>query len=113
MSQTLQILLTRFNGALLVRPVVAGHVINMAKQSVYNCLSMGTFPLPVVETATGRMVRVNDIANYIDRLTPTMPTPDIDTPTNLKGRPKKVVQLAAKKLGISVPEYYVRKGAKS
>jgi hypothetical protein len=109
-STTLQILIERFNGVLMVRPVVAGYVVNMAKSSVYNRLSLGTFPLPVVETATGLMVRLSDLATYIDGLTPTMPIREVKPCPSNKGRPKKIVQLSAQRLGLSVSEYYARKG---
>jgi len=99
---TLQCLLNRFDGAMLVRPVAAGLVINMAKPSVYNRVSAGTFPLPLVKTSTGHMVRVSDIADYIDALEPIKP---IAKPLHGGvGRPTKAEQVEAQRRGISVPE---------
>lgn len=103
MSSTLKCLLERFNGAMLVRPVVAGTVICMAKPSVYNRCHLGTFPLPLVETTTGRMVRVVDIAAYLDSLTPIMPTKDDDEPKP-RGRPNKAEEVEAKRRACTVPE---------
>lgn len=99
----LQILSAQFGGALLVRPVAAGQVIAMAKPSVYNRVSAGTFPLPLVETPVGRMVRVADIAAYLDSLTPIMPIKAEGEPKP-KGRPTKEEQVEAKRRHISVPE---------
>lgn len=99
----LQILSEQFGGALLVRPVVAGGVINMAKPSVYNRVSAGTFPIPLVETAVGRMVRVTDIAAYLDSLTPIMPI-NAEGESKHKGRPTKEEQVEAQRRGITVPE---------
>lgn len=99
----LQLLSERFGGALLVRPVVAGSVINMAKPSVYNRVSAGTFPIPLVETAVGRMVRVADIAAYLDSLEPVMPIKAKGEPKP-KGRPTKEEQVEAQHRHITVPE---------
>lgn len=99
----LQLLTERFGGALLVRPVVAGSVINMAKPSTYNRVAAGTFPIPLVNTSIGRMVRVADIADYLDNLTPIIPRPQ---PVALPlGRPTRAMEVAAKKCGLSVKEY--------
>jgi len=102
MPATLQILFEHFKGALLVRPVDAGAVINMAKPSVYNRVCAGTFPLPLVETSIGKMVRVTDIALYLDSLIPLMPKAAESTPARA-GRPTKVEQVKAGRLGVSVP----------
>lgn len=99
----LQILSAQFGGALLVRPVTAGGVIRMAKPSVYNRVSAGTFPIPLVETAVGRMVRVVDIAAYLDSLEPIMPI-KVEGGPKPKGRPTKTEQVEAKRRGITVPE---------
>lgn len=99
----LQILSAQFGGALLVRPVAAGQVIAMAKPSVYNRVSAGTFPLPLVETPVGRMVRVADIAAYLDSLTPIMPQPKTASPAR-RGRPGKAEEVEAKRRHISVLE---------
>lgn len=99
----IQLLSERFGGALLVRPVVAGQVIAMAKPSVYNRVSAGTFPLPLVETPVGRMVRVTDIASYLDSLEPIMPI-KVEREPKPKGRPTKVEQVEAQRRHLTVPE---------
>lgn len=99
----LQLLSEHFGGALLVRPVAAGSVINMAKPSVYNRVSAGTFPIPLVETAVGRMVRVTDIAAYLDSLALIMPIKAESEPKP-KGRPTKEEQIEAKRRHMTVPE---------
>lgn len=88
---------------MLVRPVVAGQVIAMAKPSVYNRVSAGTFPLPLVETPVGRMVRVTDIASYLDSLEPIMPI-KVEREPKPKGRPTKVEQVEAQRRHLTVPE---------
>lgn len=75
----------------------------MAKPSVYNRVSAGTFPLPLVETPVGRMVRVTDIASYLGSLEPIQPQPKPAAP-DARGRPTKVEQVEAQRRGITVPE---------
>lgn len=104
----LQLLSERFGGALLVRPITAGQVIAMAKSSVYNRVSAGTFPLPLVETPVGRMVRVADIVVYLDSLTPIMPI-KAEGEAKPKGRPTKVEQMKAKRRGLTIPELRAQK----
>lgn len=99
----LQLLSERFGGALLIRPVVAGSVIAMSKQSVYNRCSSKTFPLPLVETPVGRMVRVTDIASYLDSLESIQPQLKPAAPAG-RGRPTKAEQVEAQRRGITVRE---------
>lgn len=99
----LQLLAKQFDGALLVRPVLAGSVINMAKPTVYNRISSGTFPLPIVETSYGKMVRVADIAAYLDSLTPII-SDACEMSPHRKGRPTKREQVEAEKRNMTVKE---------
>lgn len=68
-SSTLeQNLIDRFGGALLIRPVDAGGILGRDKGTVYNQVSGGTFPVPLVLEGTRRMVKVSDLAHYIENL---------------------------------------------
>jgi hypothetical protein len=67
-STTLDLLLRQFGGAHLVTIRQSGLVIGLQPQTSYNLVSRGKFPLPLVDTGSKRMVRVLDIANYIDTL---------------------------------------------
>lgn len=102
LMSTLELLLKRFDNALMVRPVVAGQVLAMAKPTVYNSLCQGNFPVSTVDTRMGRMVRTTDLAHYIDSLTPIPPKQK-----STKGRigaPTKAERVEAQRRGITVRE---------
>lgn len=109
MSVTLELLLKRFDNALMVRPVVAGQILAMAKPTVYNSLSKGNFPVTTVDTRMGRMVRVADLAEYIDSLTPILPT---QKPAKGRtGAPTKAEREKARQMGFaSVAEMRAAQG---
>lgn len=103
---TLQLLESRFPGALLVKPTDAGALLNQSRQSTYNQLCQGRFPIPTVTDHLGRrMVRLLDLAAYIDGMAVAQPLPPQprkrDKP---QGRPTKVEQVEAARRGITVPE---------
>lgn len=82
----LQILQEKFPGALVIRPVEAGFIIGQGQQSTYNQLSSGRFPVQMVIDHLGRkMVRLLDLANYLDGLQ-SMPAPE---KPKKRGRPTK------------------------
>jgi len=70
MSQTLDLLLKQYSGAHVIRINQAGAVIGLKKQSTYNAIQKKTFPIPVVVIGRNRGVRLLDLANYLDGLTP-------------------------------------------
>lgn len=70
MSQILDLLMQQHPGAFVVNIVQAGAAIGLKQQSSYNAIQKKTFPLPVVEVGAHRGVRLIDIANYLDGLTP-------------------------------------------
>jgi len=69
-STTLQLLFAQFNGAHIVKIHQGGFAIGLKPQSTYNSIQKKTFPLPIVEVAGHRGVRLIDIANYLDGLAP-------------------------------------------
>lgn len=85
---TFQILLSQFNGAHLVKVHQAGAVIGFARQSTYNAIQGGHFPLPIVKIGTRSAIRLIDIANYLDALGGMQKT--------RRGRPTKAEQIAKK-----------------
>lgn len=88
MSQTLQLLLAQFNNAHVVTIKQAGAAIGLQQQTTYNQVHTRRFPIPLVDGGGKRMVRVIDIAAFIDGLTPSQ--------KHLKahrGRPTKAEQV--------------------
>lgn len=84
-----------FDNQLLVTPAKAGAVaFGWAPQTVYNRLSAGTFPLPLVTpvAAGERMVRVTDVISFLFGL---QFAPHVASPAQKRkrGRPSKRQQL--------------------
>lgn len=100
-----------FPGALLIKPVQAGALLGQSRQSTYNQVSAGRFPVQMVIDHLGRkMVRLADLAAYLDSLQVVPTKPVEPTKTQLpQGRPPKSIQVAARKLGITVPQFYAQK----
>lgn len=102
-TTTFEHLLNQFGGALLIRPAMAASIIGMARQTLYNQIAVGTFPIPLLKTSTGRKIKVSDLANYIDSLQ-QIPIAKPAAPVQA-GRPNRVEQASAKARGLSVREY--------
>ena len=105
--QTLSQLQSQFPGVLLIKPAAAGLVIGLKPQSTYNRLVAGRFPLPVVQTGFGKMVRLSDLSEFIDNL--NSPSPAITpaataAPVKGRGRPSKAETIEAARRGMSVRE---------
>lgn len=77
---------------LLITPVEAGACVGWAKQTVYNKLHDDVFPIPLVEFNGRKMVRVADLARYINGLEPNAPAKLSRRP----GRPTKIESIHAK-----------------
>lgn len=102
MQLTLKLLQSRFPLALMIRPVDAGVTISQSRQSTYNQLSQGKFPVACVMDHLGRkMVRLTDLADYIDGLV-AVQHQEATLPVKKKGRPTKAAQVDAKRLGVTV-----------
>lgn len=103
MNSTLALLESRYPGALIVKPTEAGRLLNQSRQSTYNQVCTGRFPIPLVtDHLNRRMVRLIDLANYIDGMTTIQPLPPVTR--KAKGRPTKVEQVEANRLGLSIRE---------
>ena len=82
-SSTFEYLEQLFPGQLLIPVIDAGHVLGMAKQTVRNKLSDGSFPVTTYFHHNRRVVKKGELAAHIDQ---------IGKPG--RGRPKKLVPLA-------------------
>lgn len=84
---------------LLITPVEAGACVGWAKQTVYNKLHDDVFPIPLVEFNGRKMVRVGDLARYIDGLEPNASA----QLSRRLGRPTKIESIHAKskKMGVA------------
>lgn len=86
MSETLQILLNRFEGRLTLRVAEAGSMIGMKPQSAHNSASLGRFPIPIIRQKGIRpFCKTIDLANYLEAA----------TAKRRPGRPTKREQLRA------------------
>jgi hypothetical protein len=90
-SQTVQLLLVRFNGQLLIPLVSASEAVGISGQTARNRLSSGTFPIPTRLVESRRFIHISDLANFVDSLPTSKPT----TPEReevRKGRPPKLLK---------------------
>jgi len=101
---TLSLLQERFPKHLLVKPIEAGAVLSIGKQTSYNLISKNLFPIPLVSDCLGRkMVKLVDVANYIDTLTDNgfRVTKRSQNP----GRPTKREQVEAAERGLTIGQF--------
>lgn len=105
---TLEHLLNQFGGALLIRPALSAPILGMARQTMYNQIGTNTFPIRLVQTSTGRKIKVHDLAEYIDSLQ-SIPIPIkkplVKAPVGRPTKVAKVEQAEAKRLELSVREF--------
>jgi hypothetical protein len=75
MSDTLKLLLDRFDGRLTIRINEAGSMLGMGAQSAHNSASLGHFPVPIIRQKGVRpFVKTIDLANYLDNSKPSYTT---------------------------------------
>lgn len=93
-STTIQILLARFNGQVLIPLVLASESVGISAQTARNRLSNGTFPIPTVMVESRRFIHISDLADFVEsRRTPKKVTPE---PKQVrKGRPPKLDRIKA------------------
>ena len=97
-SSTLEILSARHPGAVLLPFVDAGAALAMKLQTARNQLVAGVFPVPTHKVGGRRVVRIDDLAAYIDSQTCVAPVgPRLGTSS-------KAERLAAKVAGVSVKQ---------
>ena len=94
LSSTLQILLARFNGQILIPFTSASESVGIPQQSARNLLAKKKFPIPTVPNANGsrRFIHIEDLANYVDSLKSNSVKPK-------RGRPTKASKINADQLG--------------
>ncbi len=65
---TLDILLAKFGGQLLIPFTDAAKIIGMPEQTARNKLSRGQFPIRTILIGARRMCDIRDVAGYVDAL---------------------------------------------
>lgn len=66
LSSTLQILLARFNGQVLIPFTQGAESVGIAQQTARNQLVAGKFPMPTLTVGARRFIHIEDIANFIE-----------------------------------------------
>lgn len=65
-STTLQILLARFNGQVLVPFARASESVGICEQTARNQLSAGKYPIQTVMIGARRFIHIAELANFVD-----------------------------------------------
>lgn len=91
-SSTLQILLARFNGQVLIPFIPASESIGISEQTARNRLSEGTYPVRTVTNGSRRFIHISDLADFVDALRPESTKPK-------RGRPTKASKFLAEQGG--------------
>ncbi|NDP46839.1 MAG: hypothetical protein GZ085_00335 [Sulfuriferula multivorans] len=100
MSKTLQILLAQFPGAVQIPLANAAAACSIRLQTARNQLVAGTFPIRTVKIGRRRLVRLDDLAAFIDGLF---------APQKIKLGPSlKSERLQAKARGVTVKQLRAR-----
>lgn len=90
-SSTLQILLARFNGQVLVPFVAGSESVGIPEQTARNKLSDGTYPIRTVTNGARRFIHISDLAAFVESL-----RPESESPKPKPGRPTKASKLQVK-----------------
>jgi len=91
-TTTIQILLARFNGQVLIPWTAASEVVGIAPQTARNRLTEGKFPIPTKLVESRRFIHIADLASYVDSLPTSKPiTPEPEQVR--KGRPPKLLKM--------------------
>lgn len=91
-NPTLQILLNQFNGSILIPLAQASQVISISKQTAYNHINNGTYPIRTINRRTRIFIHINDLANYIESLSAPLEAV-VGKNTNQRGRPPKLSKM--------------------
>lgn len=83
--------------ALFIPPVTAGAILGFKKQSTYNQIFKGTFPLALYKIGSRRMVKQADLDFYVCNLKPMVLKGSLTVSKKL-GRPTKADQIARRNL---------------
>lgn len=99
-NQTLVFLQGLFPGRASILAIEAGRAtFGWADQTTRNRLTAGKFPIPTYSLGGHRMVRLDVLAAFMDKASGTTAS------QSRRGRPPKVVEVEAKRMGLSVKEY--------
>ncbi|ACT52089.1 hypothetical protein Msip34_2865 (plasmid) [Methylovorus glucosotrophus SIP3-4] len=89
---TLEILLFRFNGQLMIPFVEGAKVVGFEAQTARNQLSKNSFPIETVMNGGRRFIHIRELASYVDKLTNSQ-YPSVAPLKAKRGRPTKAEQL--------------------
>lgn len=90
-SSTLQILMDKFDGQVLIPLAQASKSIGIPEQTARNRLVSGNFPIPTVLNGSRRFIHIQDLANFVESLR--------SPPPKKPGRPTKASKLQEEKSG--------------
>ena len=89
-STTIQILMARFNGQVLIPLVPASESVGIPAQTARNRLSSGTYPMPTVMIESRRFIHISDLAEFVEsRRAPQLAAEESPREKVRKGRPPK------------------------
>ena len=91
-TTTIQILLARFNGQVLIPLVAASESVGISAQTARNRLSNGTFPISTKLVESRRFIHITDLADFVDSL-PTSKPASPEPERVRKGRPPKLLKI--------------------
>lgn len=92
-SSTIEILMARFHGKILVPFVAGAECVGIPEQTARNKLSKKIFPIPTVMNGSRRQIHIQDLANYVESLR--------SPPPKKLGRPTKASKFQAKNGGVA------------
>lgn len=109
MSSTLKLLLARFPGAIQIPLAAAAEACSMSVQTARNQLVSGAFPIKTHKLGGRRMVRLDDLASYLDAVSGAGKPLQAAS----RGRPSKTERLEAERQGITVRELRAQRAAET
>lgn len=68
LNTTIEILLARFDGQILIPFVAAAKCVGIPEQTARNKLAKGEFPIPTALNGSRRFIHISDLAQYADTL---------------------------------------------
>lgn len=89
-SITIQLLSARFPGQILIPFTAGAEVLGYAPQTARNKLHQGNFPVQTIMDGHRRVIHIEDLATYIDKLRSS----SIQPAKVKRGRPTKASQKA-------------------
>lgn len=89
-SETIDILLARFGGKVLIPFIPAAESVGIKGQTARNKLVSGKFPIPTVLEGSRRFIHVGELARYVDHLRAQ------SLPKTKRGRPTKASKFQAR-----------------